>query len=245
MSTPSPWEQPARRVVELLRRGEREAALAAIEEAGAAHRAGGPLPGFREVAGAVYWKVKALPEFVQLSEEIVRQLEGALATADSADARSVLRKPLGGTLYNLAAFTWDGWDEPGIEAGPAERKAGRAAARRCLELRLAPENAVAGFGFTPAMARWVVGAHALSERSFREAREQFALAAEEERSGGEDDTLSRGYSALADLVEQPADAAAQAGFRAILMELDAREEDRNAAFYREQLLTARRVYLGD
>ena len=245
MSTPSPWEEPARQVVELLRSGDPAGAFALIEQTAQAQGASGPAAGFREVAGAVYWKGKAVREFVTLSQEIIRRLDLALAGAPDVDSRAALVKPLGGTLYNLAAFTWDGWAEPEIFVGPEELAAGRAAARRCLEVRVAPENAVAGFGYTPAMAHWVVGAHELSARNFGEAIEQFRRGAAEDRSAGDDDILARGYLALTRLVETPGRFDSQAAFASVIQELGSREGDRDAAFYRDQLLTARRVYLGE
>jgi hypothetical protein len=246
MSTPpSPWEEPARQVIELLRAGEREAAFARIQQAATENGASGPIAGFREVAGAAYWKGKALREFVALSHETIRRLDAALAQTPDVDARAPLVKALGGTLYNLAAFTWDGWAEPDIFVGPEELAVGRAAARRCLEVRLAPENAIAGFGYTPAMAHWTVGAHELSARNFGEAREQFRREIAEERSAGESDLLGRGYLALVGLVETPGSFDAQAAFAAVIEALASREGDRDAAFYRDQLLTARRVYLGE
>ena len=245
MSTPSPWEEPARQVIEFLRSGDSAAAFALIEQTAREQGTAGPAPGFREVAGAVYWKARALREFVAVSQETIRRLDNALAEATDVDARAALLKPLGGTLYNLAAFTWDGWAEPEIFVGPEELAAGRAAARRCLAVRVAPENAVAGFGYTPAMAHWVVGAHELSARNFGEAIEQFRREAAEDRSAGDDDSLARGYLSLTRLIETPGRFDAQAAFASVIEELRSREGDRDAAFYCDQLLTARRVYLGE
>jgi hypothetical protein len=244
MSDTSEWQGPALRVLELMRAGRREEAFAYLDGLGNPETARTPLqrlaPGFREVAGVLYWEHRALPEFVALSEAVIRRLEEAVAALTDPEARAHLVPPLGGCHYNLAAFTWPGWDEPGIEVGPEERRTGREAARRCLEIRRAPENDAVPFGYSLAAAFWVNGAHALPG-DLPAARDSFRNAAAADQAAGDDDTLSRGYLALAELLEQPADPSAGAAFAAVVAELQART-DENAAFFRDQLLTARRVF---
>src|SRR4051794_14434977 len=118
------WEAPAERVLALLRAGDPDAAfeyLDSLAEVGEASPAGPP-SGFRETAGILYWRHRALPEFVTLSRETARRLEAQASASAAPDERVV--RPLAGTYYNLAAFAWPGWDEPGITVSPAELAAG-------------------------------------------------------------------------------------------------------------------------
>jgi hypothetical protein len=246
MPDASPWDAVAARVLELLRGGRGNAAFAMIEQAAMSggEAAAGPNPGFREVGLALYWKHRALPEFLTLQREHRRRLEAALAACDNPTAASPLVRALAGSYYNLASFAWPGWDEAGIVIGPEELAAGRDAALRCLDLRRNPAHAAVPFGYTPAMAHWMVGAYHLAAREWDAARAEFGEARRLNREAGAVDVLEAGYLALCDALERPDDPSASAAFAAVITQLEARDEDEDAACYRQQLLSARRVFGG-
>jgi hypothetical protein len=200
-----------------------------------------PIPEFRKVADQLYWKRQALTEFVILYQEHVRRLETALKAAPNEEARGKWNLALGGCCYNLASFTWPGWNDPGIVVRPMELGVGRQAAARCLEIRKNELKRADSFGYTLAMAHWVVGAHHMAIGDFEPARQQFVLERQCDQETGSDDSLARGYLALASLLERPYGRAAQSGFQEIVDALEA-GDDEDAGFYREQLLTARRVF---
>lgn len=246
MADTSPWNEPAERVLALFRSAGPAAAFEYLDTLNSPDAGDSPLsrlaPGFREVAGVLYWQHRALPEFVALSQEVIRRLDETLATLTEAEVRANLVRPLGGCYYNLASFTWSGWGEADLRIGPEEAATGRQAALRCLGIREQPENSEVPFGYTLSMAHWVAGAHALPGDPGT-AREHFSRAGDLDRAAGGDDALSRGYLALSSLIERPEDPAAAEAFEGVLSELAARAGDEDAAFFREQLLAARGVFL--
>jgi hypothetical protein len=247
MSDTTVWEPLAGRVLALLRAGDHAGAYDALEREAPAVTAGDPaadrFTGFRKVSGLLYWTHRALPEYVALCLEHIRRVEAALAGA-AGEERAALVKTLGGTYYNVASFTWPGWDEKDVAPGPAEVQIGREAALRCLEIRIDPANADVAFGYTVSMARWVAGAHHLPHNP-ELARQQFALARALDLETGQDDTLNAGYLALVDLMEGRAEAAEEAWDSVMSILEDRAPADEDAVFCRNQLLTARRFYLGE
>lgn len=244
MPETSPWDAVAAQVLERLRRGRDAEAFAMIEQAAMSSEgaAPGPNPGFREVGLALYWQHRALPEFLTLQREHLRRLEALLAHDGGATDAAPLIRALGGAYYNLASFAWPGWDEAGIVIGPEELAAGRAAALRCLEIRQEAAHASVPFGYTLSMAHWMLGAYHLAAREWNAAREQLGHAQRLNREAGQTEILEAGYRALVDLLERPDDTAAVTAFEAIIAQLEARGEDEDAACYRQQLLSARRVF---
>lgn len=243
MSTPVDWAPLAEQVDGLLRAGKPEEALKVLETVSAAADTGepGPPPGFREVAGALYWKRKSLAGSVWLSLEVAGRLEAALREAGGSPDERIVR-PLAGTYYNLASFCWDGWDEPGIEITPQLLRTGQDAAMKALEVRCDPQCDGMKFGFTPAMAHWMVGGFHLSVRDYASARRGFETAAELNDRAGASSLLERGYAHLADCLAAPGDDTARQRFQAVLDELAGRTDDNDAGFFREQLVTAERVF---
>ena len=210
------WEEVGSRVHELLREGRDDEAWAAIDEAAETLEARWPPPasGFREAGRELYWTHRAVPEYARLQQEQIRRIE---AQADPDLPR------LTGALYDLASFTWPGW---GLEVSPDDARAGAEAADRCLLLRTSVEGE---FTISEGMAHWVAGAHALADGRLHTARAELAL------SG--DETLSRGYLGVVDLVER----GDRSVLNAVLDELGS-AEDADSAFYREQLETAAEVF---
>jgi hypothetical protein len=223
------------RALELLRAGDDSAAWREIDDFAASGEVTpavpGPAAGFREIGRELFWTHKAIPEYVRLQQEQLRRYGD-----DPAYVRNVT-----GVLYDLASFTWPGW---GNEVRPEDRDAGRAAAERCVAMRENPAHADVEFGVTPAMAQWALGAHALAAGDAHAARSAFERARQRNLDAGEDDSLDRGYLALADLMERPEDSAAAARLESVLAEL-AERDDEDAAFIREQLVTARGIFVSE
>jgi hypothetical protein len=177
-------------------------------------------------AADAYWKAKDLDAAIALLQDGIRR---GLASSDI----EVLGK-VKAMSFNLASFTWPGWDDPGIAISPEHLKIGQAAAelnhRLALQLNR-PQDKVA-------VAHWMIGAHALPAGQLERALQHFA----HYRDLAGDDTnrhVADGYIAIAHLLagrdENASFDQAVAALRAV------NSEDSN--FYADQLLTVRRVML--
>ena len=210
------WEDVSTRVLALLREGRDDEAWAAIDDAAPTLETRWPPPasGFREVGRELYWTHRAVPEYVRLQREQIRRIE--------AEPEPDLARLTGG-LYDLASFTWPGW---GLEVPAEDARLGADAAERCLQLRMSGDGE---FTITEGMAHWVRGAHALAAGELGTARAELA------QSG--DETLSRGYLGVVDLVER----GDRSQLDGVLGELE-NADDEDSRFYREQLVTAAEVF---
>lgn len=228
-----------------IRAGQMKSLLAELEGLSAEGLVAAIKP-WRSVAGRLYNEAKDLTAFVALSQALIGRLERALMVA-SAEERLLLAPPLCGTCYNVAAFAWAGWDEPGIQIGPYALSAGRRDGKRCLEVRQDPAHQDAKFGVTLEMAWWVIGAQALAVGDFSEAHTAFTAAAKAARAAGESDRLERGYLALTHDLATPFHPVAADQFQAVVAEYDPQsgvEPGEHDVFFRDQLLTAQRVFGG-
>ena len=110
--------------------------------------------------------------------------------------------------YDLASFTWPGWDEPGIKVTQSDMWAGLDAAK--ANLRLGKEL---NKGDLPlSRAHWMLGAHLMAARRWPEAIEHFERATKyaETAVSRPDALLSVGFATLTALLERPGDMAAAA-----------------------------------
>lgn len=129
------------------------ASLAAIEDLEAAIEA------YRAAMRRAYWDDKDTHIVVAVAYAgVSRFLAEASRPEVDEDLEYELRSAAKGLTYDLASFTWVGWDEPGIELSPAEMSAGLAAARTNLSLAYSLQK-----GDLPiSRAHWMLGAHQLT-----------------------------------------------------------------------------------
>lgn len=105
-----------------------------------------------------YWKDKDLAAARRLLEEGI-----ALARAQG------LRGEEKAMSYDLAAFCWYGWDEPGVVITPEDSSAGAQAAEENLRLAIELERPAGPLG----NAWWMVGAYRLQEGDYAGAKTAF------------------------------------------------------------------------
>lgn len=219
------------RLQELLRTGDSFAAAEHLEREGDARTVGKRYFG---VMNALYWKKHDLPAVVTVARPGIHYCLSRARDAGEAEAAD-LRGIAKSMAYDLASFTWIGWDEPGIRITAADEAAGLDAAR--LNLRLAVELKR---GPEPMMnAHWVLGAQQLAHGQFQEATASFERAAEfarqDKNRGGE--LMCQGYGILSRLLsgtDPGGEQALQANGEALVKEKD-------GDFFRDQIATARRV----
>ncbi len=149
---------------------------------------------------------------------------------DAQQAKTTVR----GLMYDLASFTWPGWDEPGVAIAPDAQAGGLSAARACLSLTA--ELALGDLALS--RAHWMLGAHLLMVASTIEARDQFGQAADAaDRAGADVEvSLASGFGALAGLA-----AGIDGADGDLATALDRLRACEDGEMFVEQVETARRV----
>ena len=192
---------------------------------------------FLELAHQAYWKKNDLPSAITFSRramEIGQAMATTLKTTDLAAANEVLGV-VKGIAFNLASFTWPGWNEPGIAIGPDDLVLGREAARLnfylALELKRPPDKV--------AVAHWLMGAHALAAGQHDQALKHFE--SYEKTATDETNRLTaRGYSAITRLAARREPAKAGKDFNDAVAALKSIKSD-DSKFFAEQLASVRKV----
>jgi hypothetical protein len=181
-----------------------------------------------------YWKHKDLPLAVTLATSGIHYCFAHAKLAGDDATRASFKSQAKTMAFNLASFTWPGWDEPGISITSADRARGLEAAK--LNLRLAVELQKP-FDKVCAGA-WLLGAHLLAAGELDEALFHFRYAVPEAEDANY--ALYEGYVLLAQILLK--EATAHAAWNALLASLHARTDD-TAKFARDQLMVAHRVFV--
>lgn len=137
--------------------------------------------------------------------------------------------------YNIASFTWPGWDEPGITIGDQELDIGLGAAR--TNLRLARE--LHAGPLAEGRALWMLGCHLLARRDHAAALARFeaAVAAFQDASKPDEELLALGFQQLTRLLGgEPAAATAMRDTLGRLRQLE------HGAVFAGQIETAHRCF---
>lgn len=139
--------------------------------------------------------------------------------------------------YDIASFTWPGWDEKGIEIAETHLKEGLAAARE--NLRLAKRLAKGPLALS--RAYWMLGAQEMASSNYASSIKAFALATEQGRAAGSrgEELLARSFGDLVVLLGSPDKQAASRQLEASLSEL---RKEKDGEFFAAQVETARRVF---
>ncbi|MYD46713.1 MAG: hypothetical protein F4W92_10200 [Gammaproteobacteria bacterium] len=145
-----------------------------------------------------------------------------------------LRKFARGVAYNIAAFTWPGWDDMGPIASK-DQELGLSAARVALNFATQTEDITFN-------ALWINGAHELNAKNFDSAIEFFEQARDkaDELSGKK---MASGWIALTKFLDD-ATQKKQASLEDAVAELRQADE-KNGDFFAQQIETALTVYTRD
>lgn len=145
-----------------------------------------------------------------------------------------LRKFARGVAYNIAAFTWPGWDDMG-PISSEDQELGRSAARVALEFATQAEDITFN-------ALWINGVHELNVRNFENAIEFFEKAREkaDETSGKK---MASGWVALTEFLHESTQKK-QTRLDDAIAEIRQADEE-NGDFFAQQIETALHVYTRD
>lgn len=154
---------------------------------------------YHSVVRSLYYSAKDLPAVVLVAQEGIdydfAQVVQAERRGDS-EAAAYFRGRAKELAYDLASFTWPGWNEPGIDVRTSDLEAGFEAAR--LNFRLAEELERGPEAM--ANAHFILGGHALAAGDYGAAEDQFRRFKEVARQGGLEEMviLADGYAIITD-----------------------------------------------
>jgi hypothetical protein len=187
-----------------------------------------------------YWKEKNLPDVITIARA---GLQYCLTKADELKSSAPelareLKKKARVISYNLASFTWPGWDEKGIPIGHSDIQIGLDAAR--LNLRLVKELNEGEDKL--AVAYWALGAQLMADQKYSEANAAFAQSKAHARFAGDrmNELLADGYIAINRIITGDEDGNKLLG-NAIEELKGMHNED--ADFFVEQFNTALNVFI--
>lgn len=137
-----------------------------------------------------------------------------------------------GVAFNIASFTWPGWGDQPEPISPERQKLGRQAADLCLML-------AERLGEVTPNSLWIVGAHQLNAREFDSAYKTFERAKQAARNDFFRD-MHTAWQRLTRLVETQNEENAREFTRSV--EKLRTQDEENADFYADQLITAESVF---
>ena len=168
---------------------------------------------YYQLVMALYWQQKNISQVVAMTRAGMQYCcdqaeEAAPADMDMAIALRSTAKQL---AYNLASFTWPGWNEADIELLPLHMAAGLDAARFNLRLALELDK-----GDLPlSRAYWMLAGHLLVKQALLGAEANYRRAAMyADRAGEEADfRLAQAFEALAQWLAKPRSSGCRRGLR--------------------------------
>jgi hypothetical protein len=183
----------------------------------------------------LYTEAKDVSRMVAVSRAGIAHGLSRSENASDRNTATSLRKSAKAIAYNLASYTWPGWNEPGIVISAEDRAHGMEAAR--LNLRLAEE--LTDQPRPKAAAHWAVGAHELAAGQYTQAQASFDRAKHEAGMAHETamELMLEGYELMAQVLAKPDDAGARRKFDDVVDELKD-EGSEQARGYAQQLETA-------
>lgn len=193
------------------------------------------IPLYTELMRYAYWQQKDLPAAIEISQTGIRHGR-ALAECRPEDAETILAQ-VKAIHYDLASFTWPGWDEEGIEIAKEQVRLGLDSARTNLEMAVRLKKDALPLS----RAYWMLGAQQLAAKDRTQALASFTMAeqhAVEAEALGEA-LLSQGFARIASLLDDPDNQSLQVELAEVKTELLDQED---GEFFVKQLEDATRVF---
>ena len=197
---------------------------------------------YRDLVKHCYYQNKNLPAVIALSHAGIQfaTVKAAALFAEDRDLAQQLRAFARSMAYNLASYTWPGWDEPGIVVDDTAQAIGLQAAR--ASVRLAHDldkNPLA-----VSRAYWMLGVQQMAAGDLEAALGSLARASLYAEAAGEeaDQLLAISFSALARWLQAPQEEVLRVALHATRGDLAQLEF---GDFFVDQLDTAMRVFASD
>jgi hypothetical protein len=158
---------------------------------------------FDQVLRHAYWQHKDLPAAIQIGQAGLAL--GEKLAAAHPDQASEIKSQIKAIQYNLASFTWPGWDEPGYQLSEKQVLLGLEAARQNLSLALELKKEALPLS----RAYWMLAAQEIAAKEYTSAVEHFSQAETFARQAGVqgEALLAQGFELLTKLLANPGDLA--------------------------------------
>lgn len=191
--------------------------------------------GYHELLKYAYWRQKDLPAAIRIGK-IGIAIGDALARSFPEQYPEIMSN-VKGIYYDLASFTWPGWDEPGLSITAEQIQIGLQAAKRNLQLAIDLHKP----SLPLSRAYWMLAAQEIAAHQYHLAQEHFVQAeqAARETTSTADQLLSQGFFQVAGLLSDPNN-------QALTEKLDeikaALQREDHGAFFIKQLEDTLRVF---
>ncbi len=188
-----------------------------------------------------YWKEKAFSEVITFSRAGIQYCLTKAQEIAKDDVEKVVQLKTTAKIisYNLASYTWPGWDEKGISISQSDLLVGLDAAK--LNLRLAFELKK---GAVPlSMAYWVLGAQYLALANYDEAIKAFISSKEKAEEGNNkmNDLLASGYIGVTKIIQGSQKVEGEKELDKAIKEFK-KLNTKDSEFYIEQLKTVLKIF---
>jgi aspartyl/asparaginyl-tRNA synthetase len=188
-----------------------------------------------------YWKEKAFSEVITFSRAGIQYCLTKAQEIAKDDVEKVVQLKTTAKIisYNLASYTWPGWDEKGISISQSDLLVGLDAAK--LNLRLAFELKK---GAVPlSMAYWVLGAQYLALANYDEAIKAFISSKEKAEEGNNkmNDLLASGYIGVTKIIQGSQKVEGEKELDKAIKEFKKLNTE-DSEFYIEQLKTVLKIF---
>ena len=188
----------------------------------------------------LYWERRNIPQVIAISRAGIQYCSDQAEKAAASDWETAytMRSAAKRLAYNLASFTWPGWNEAHIVLEPPHVAEGLDAAR--LNLRLALELDKGDLPLS--RAYWMLAGHLLAAKAAAGAEANFRRAAMYAGRAGApaDHLLALAFAALANWILEPQDNGRRQAYETARSRLATLEE---GDAYLQQLDEARAVYM--
>ena len=194
---------------------------------------------FKSAMRRCYWKKRDLTATLVFARAGYQYCLTAAASLEKKDPQSAeaLRAIAKSLVYDIASFTWPGWDEKGIEIGRAQMAEGLQAAQANLRLAISLKKDA----LPMSRAYWMLGAQQLAAGNIEPADQAFLKASDyAEKAGSQGEALlSRSFACLTEGLEAEEK---EASIKRLESLLDKPRRQKDGELFVQQVETARRVF---
>ncbi len=193
------------------------------------------IPLYTELMRYAYWQQKDLPAAIEISQTGIRHGR-ALAECRPEDAETILAQ-VKAIHYDLASFTWPGWDEEGIEIAKEQVRLGLDSARTNLEMAVRLKKDALPLS----RAYWMLGAQQIAAGDKTQALASFTMAEQRAAEAGvhSEELLAQGFACLTGLLDDPEDQSLQIEMAEIKTAL---LDEEHGEMFVQQIEDAQRVF---